>query len=316
MSEAAAAPSAPAEQAPAQGSVQEAVDTIVNEGKPEPAKDSQSKPTEVKKYKIDGKEVGLDPAALKRIAEGLGISEDEFVRDYGNSANATRKAQEVAKLRKEIDADKAQIQQMFDDLKSDPKKFWALAKQMGHDPEKLAEERVWEKIQYEKMSPEARAAMEAERRAEAAERKVREIEEENNKKLSKEAAQAAEAEIETDVLKILELSKRKADPGLIRRVAEIIESYMIAKKAKPSHEYVVGKLRQYRDQEFSEDLNGIELEEFANKHPAFVSKLQDYLVKKARGKDLPSVTPNGHVPSKTPKASPERQTIDQFFKNL
>lgn len=305
MSEAAAAPSAPAEQAPAQESVQSPVD---------PKSSHKLTPTEIKKYKIDGREVALDPGSLKKIAEGLGLTEEAFVRDFGTSANATRKAQEAAKLRKEVEQKEQQISAMFDNMRQNPEEFWRLAKQMGHNPEKLAEELVWKKIQYEKMSPEGRQALIEKQRADAAEQRVKAIEEENERKMSQAQAQAAEQEIESDVLKILEISKRKAEPGLIRRVAEIIESYMIAKKAKPSPEYVAGKLRDLRRQEFTEDLSGVDLEEFVNTHKDFANRLQEHLVKRARTKDL-QIAPSSSAPSKA-KASPERQTIDQFFKNL
>lgn len=273
--------------------------------------------TDKVKIKLDGKEVAVDSSAIKRVCEDLGITEETFLRDYGTSASATRKAQETAKLRKEVEAEKAQLQEAINGLKNDPEALWNLMQKLGHDPERLAEERVWKKIQYEKMSPEAREAMSEKQRADAAEQRLKDIEDAEASKNSKALAQAAEAEIESDVLKVLELSKRKAEPGLIRRVAEIYESYMLAKKTKPSHEYVVGKLRDLRRQEFTEDLSGTDIEELANTLPKeFLSRLQDHLVKKARTRDLPNITPSGSAPSTTPKQKPERVTIDQFFKNL
>lgn len=305
MSEAAVAPSASVEQAPS------------NEVSDSPVQPSAAKPAEVQKVKlkIDGKEVSVDQAALKKIAEELGTTEEFFVRDFGTSANATRKAQEVAKLRKEVDAQRAEVQQLFNDLKADPARLWDIAKELGHDPEALAEDRVWKKIQYEKMSPEARQAMAERQRADAAERALKEREEADNAKQAQAFAEQAEAEIESDVLKVLELTKRKAEPGLIRRVAEIYESYMLAKKTKPSHDYVAQKLRDYRRQELMDDLSGTDIEELMNNLPKeFISKFQSHLVSKARSKDLPSITPS-LAPSK-PKAKPERVTIDDFFKNL
>lgn len=311
MSEATVAPSAPAEQAPAPESVQDTVDSKSSQ----PTAETPATAGKVK-VKIDGKELSLTPTALKTIVAELGTTEEAFIRDFGTSASVTRKAQEVAKLRKEIEAEKANIQTMFANLKDNPKEFWNLAQQLGYDPEQIAEERVWEKIQYEKMSPEAKQAMLEKQRADAAEQRLKDFEESEKKKITQAQAQAAEAEIESDVLKVLELTKRKAEPALIRRVAEIYESYMLAKKTKPSHEYVVNKLRDFRRQEFSEDLEGTDIEELMNTLPkGFISKFQDYLVSKARTKDLPTHTPSGSAPSKA-KQAPERVSIDNFFKNL
>ncbi len=311
MSEVAATPSAPAEQASAPESVQGDIDS---------KSDPSSQPTALAagkiKVKIDGKEMTISQSALKTIAAELGTSEEAFIRDFGTSANATRKTQEIAKLRREVEADKARLQEDISRLKSDPKVLWQLAKELGHDPEALAEERVWEKIQYEKLSPEKREALAEKQRADAAEQRLKDLEAAENEKTSKAASQAAEQEIEQDVMKVLELTKRKAEPALIRRVAEIYESYMLAKKTKPSHEYVVNKLRDLRRQEFAEDLAGTDIEELMNNLPQdFISKFQSHLVSKARSRDLPSHTPSGSAPSQ-PKAKSERVTIDQFFKNL
>lgn len=297
MSEVAAAPSAPAEQAPAPESVSGSLDSKST------ADPKSAVPSPVKrKIKVDKEE--------------FEVTDEELVRGYQTTASATKKAQEVAKLRKEVESDRAQLQSLIDGIKNDPETLWNIAKQLGHDPEKLAEERVWKKIQYEKMSPEGQQALKEKQRADLAEQRIKEIEDENNAKMSQAQSQAAEAEIESDVMKVLELSKRKAEPGLIRRVAEIYESYMLAKKTKPSHEYVVNKLRDFRRQEFAEDLAGTDIEELVNTLPKeFISKLQDHLVKKARTRDLPNHTPSGSAPSNA-KAKTERQTIDQFFKNL
>ncbi len=292
MSEVATAPSAPAEQAPAPESVESQ------------QVDSKLEPTTVAKRKI------------KVDKEEFEVTDEELVRGYQSTASATRKAQEVAKLRKEVEADRAEMQSLFNSLKQDPKEFWKLAKQLGHDPEKLAEEMVWEKIQYEKMSPEARQALSEKQRADLAEQRLKDIEAENAANLSKADAQAAEQEIEADVMTVLELTKRKADPSLIRRVAEIYESYMLAKKTKPSHDYVVQKLRDVRRQEFTEDLAGTDIEELMSTlPPEFISRLQAHLVQKARSSNLPNHTPSGSAPSKA-TAKTERQTIDQFFKSL
>lgn len=305
MSEVTTAPSAPAEQAPA------------SESNPSSdPKSTVSPQSEKVQVKLDGKKVSIDKNALALIVKEIGITEEAFLRDYGTGADATRKAQEAAKLRKEIDAEKERLANFWDNLKAKPEAMWELAEKLGIDPEKLAEERVWKKIQYEKMSPEGRQALEEKRRADAAEQRLKDIETAEKEKNSQAVSKAAEEEIESDVMKVLELTKRKAEPGLIRRVAEIYESYMLAKKTKPSHEYVVNKLRDYRRQEFTEDLEGTDIEELMNTLPkGFVSKFQDYLVQKARTKDLPSHTPSGSAPSTT-KQKQKAVNIDDFFKSL
>ncbi len=225
--------------------------------------------------KIDGKEVAISQAALKTLVEELGTTEEAFIRDFGTSANATRKAQEAAKLRREVDQDKAQIQAMIDGFKGDPENLWKFMEQLGHDPEKLAEERVWKKIQYEKLSPEAREAIAEKRRADAAEKALADLKKGDEDKKAKADADAAEQEIEDDVLGVIEMTKRKADPGLVRRVAEIYESYMLAHKTKPSRDFVLTRLRDMRRQELAEDLEGTDIEVLMNTLPkGFINKLQ------------------------------------------
>lgn len=307
MSEVVATPSAPAEQAPA---TEHSAESAVS------ATSQQPVATDKIKVKIDGKEMSITPSVLKSIAAELGTTEDDFIKNYGTQASATRKSQEIAKLRREIDSEKGEIQNMFNDLKGDPEKLWDMMKQLGHDPDKAAEDRVWKRIQYEKMSPEARLAMTEKQRADLAEQRLKDIEAENASKLSKAEASAAEEEIESDVMKVLELSKRKAEPSLIRRVAEIYESYMLAHKTKPTHEFVVKRLRDVRRQEFNEDLESTDIEELMNTLPkGFITKLQSHLVSKARSSSLPSHSPSTNA-SSPGKAKTERQTIDQFFKNL
>lgn len=281
-----------------------------------------SKPPEGEKIqvKIDGKEIALTQAALKTLVAELGTTEAEFIRDFGMSANATRKAQEVAKLRREVENDKAQLHKLFDDMKTDPEHFWKLAEQLGLDPEKLSEERVWKKIQYEKMSPEAREAIAEKRRADAAEQRLKAIEDAENSKKTKAESAAAEQEIETFALTALEQSGIKPDAKQMRRVAEFLESYIMANKTKPSQEYLTKKLLDARQQDFEASFSSIQsdadFETFEKTHKEFSNKFQAYLVKKARTSNLPSHTPSNSAPSSTKAKKPERQTIDEFFKNL
>lgn len=319
---ASAAPSAPvADQAAPVQSVegQEAQSAGKENAEPEGKASSQS-PGEKIKVKIDGKEVAISQSALKTLVEELGTTEEAFIRDFGTSASVTRKAQEVAKLRKEIEADQRNMRQLFADMKSDPEQLWKLMEELGHDPEKLSEERVWKKIQYEKMSPEARAAIAEKRRADDAEKRLKDIEASENAKKTKAEADAAEQEIETFALTALEQSGIKPDAKQMRRVAEFLESYIMANKTKPSQEYLTKKLLDARRQDFEASFSSItsdaDFETFERDHKDFSNKFQAYLVKKARTSSLPSHTPSGSAPSPTKAKKPERVTIDEFFKNL
>lgn len=149
---------------------------------------------------------------LKANGQVREMDEDALVRHAQLGIAGMEKMEEAARLRKEAES-------RLERLKTDP---WAVLKEMGIDPDDAAERRVWERIQAERMDPAQRAVMEAQRRAEAAERALKSRDEEGKKaelaRLEQEESVKLDAEI-TEALKASDLPKT---PATVRRMANLM----------------------------------------------------------------------------------------------
>jgi len=95
----------------------------------------------MKKYKVkvDGQDMEVD--------------EQELLRGYGHQKAANKKLQEGVAARKQAE--------MFISMLKDPNKFWEVAKKMGHDDRKMAEELLAGHLKKELMDPKDRELEEA-----------------------------------------------------------------------------------------------------------------------------------------------------------
>lgn len=145
--------------------------------------------------------------------EEMEVDEDELRRGYQLSRASFKKMEEAAKERKQAEA-------LRERLKADP---WAAMKDLGLDPDDLAERRVWERIQASQMTPEQRKALEAEQRAKRAEE---ELKAEREKATASERERLAKVEfqkIDTEITEALTKNELPKTPDTVRRVAQLME---------------------------------------------------------------------------------------------
>lgn len=271
------------------------------------------------KVKVDGQELEVD--------------QDELLKGYQTNKSATKRSQEAAALRKETDALRAEIEQdkkqlagFFSNIKGNPDQIFDMLQQLGHDPDEIAMRRAYKKVEYERMNPEQREAHDAKKKLQEYELSIKErddklkkYEQSAEEQKNQEISARFEQEIEDDVLAVVAEAKANIKPKVVARIAEIYEDYLNKYGKKPDRKLVAEMLRHRYDQDISEYLTRPveDLDQFVETLPKeFLSKLQDYFVRKAK-KPLPLGTPSGIAPSKSsPKQKPKLQTIDDFFKNL
>jgi hypothetical protein len=104
------------------------------------------------KVKVDGKE--------------LDVTLDELQRGYSLERAARTKMEQAAKMRKEADSIRQDVEQFIVSAKKDPLVLFRLAEQLGYDSSELAEKMLADKIAAELMTPEQKLQkqLEAERR--------------------------------------------------------------------------------------------------------------------------------------------------------
>jgi hypothetical protein len=97
------------------------------------------------KLKVDGQEIEVD--------------EEELKRGYGLQKVSTKRMQEATATKKQAEE--------FISMMKDKGKVFEVLQKLGHDPRKLTEEFLAEKIKYEMMDPKDRDLLEAQRERDA-----------------------------------------------------------------------------------------------------------------------------------------------------
>lgn len=110
----------------------------------DPIKEAAKEATEARKYKVkvDGQELEVD--------------ESELLRGYSHQKAANKILQQGAAARKQAEE--------FIAMMKDPEKFWEVAKKIGHDPRKQAEEYLARQLEDELLDPRDRELKEAKMR--------------------------------------------------------------------------------------------------------------------------------------------------------
>lgn len=224
MSDTPAAPAAPAA-SPAQAASQEVISKLPADQKPPvsaqagevddtgedlpaeevaKAKKAEAAAKKAYKLKVGGKDVDVDEAELLKRAQ-MGYSADQ-------------KWQEAAQMRKQMDA-------FIHLMQTDPAR--ALA-QMGHDVDKLAEDRIRAKIEEMQKSPEQLEREKAQR--ELAELKA-EREKEKNEAQEREKTRVQEQfaiEIENDISSALDNNEYgfPKTPYVVKRIADTMITFL------------------------------------------------------------------------------------------
>lgn len=172
---------------------------------------------EPKKYKVNvyGQEREVDEATLLRGYQKGEAADERF-----------RQASEKEK----------QATSFIEELQKDP---WAGFKKLGKNPEQEAENLLIKKIEYERMSPAEKRAMEAEKRAEELEykEKLREAETAAEKKRVADQQQEmltlqAVQEIDHEISEALKATGVKPTPKIIQNMAEVMIAHLEARDGK------------------------------------------------------------------------------------
>lgn len=263
---------------------------------------------------------------VKIEGQELEVDYDELLKGYQLNKVVTQRSQEAAAARKEAQQQIDQLAQFLQSAKSDPQVALGLLSELGHDVDKLAEEVLWKKIQFEKMSP-------AEKEAYHAKKEAARLKEELDKRDAKYRSEQeiimssrAEEKIESAVMEAIKSVGEQPTPTMIRRSAEIMDAYVSAHGELPSPSFVAKRLKEWDDtevaQRFSERLTSKDviqkLVEAGRLPQATIKAFQEYLLEKA-AKPLPdSPKPSRQAASdKSGKAKQGKKVgLDEWFKSL
>lgn len=260
----------------------------------------------------------------------LEVDYDDLVKNFALNKTLTQRGQEAAAKRKEAEALAARAQAELDAFKRDlervkenPEILFHLAKQAGLDDESfdsLAEERVWRKIQYEKMSEAEKEAYHAKLERDQLKKEKAEREQKDRAAQEEQLGVQAEKEIEDCVMEAVKFSGLKPTPRLLARIAERTQAVLNATDKLPSPEEVAKYVRDWYHQDYSElyDSDDISVEDLIEKRllsDKLLNKIQKYLLNKA-SKNVPSFGSSRQATNPGKPAKKQSISVDEFFKRL
>lgn len=152
------------------------------------------------KLKVDGREV----------EEEIDLNNEDYLREMlqkGKSADS--KFQKAAAIEK-------QMQQLIKLFKENPEE--ALLK-MGHDPDKLMEQRIERRIKEMEMSPEQKKLAEMERQLKEKEDKLKQIEQEKHESEKARLQEEFSRKLDVEITEALSSSKLPKSPYVLNRLA-------------------------------------------------------------------------------------------------
>ena len=226
----------------------------------------------------------------------------------------TQKAQKNREEYKRIQAERDALAQFLAQAKAKPEMVFELAKELGHDPEKLAEDLLWQKIQYQKLSEPERKAIELEQEKQRLAEELQQLKSKLEQEEMTKSEQKYHNEIQDDIIESLKLIGKKPNPYLVARAAEIYQNGFKATGQKLPREAVAKKLSQWLDQEF----DGIASEEpqalLGRLSPTTLKKLKEHFVKEAMQTKQAKLaaSSNGGLPS-TASTNKKKLGIDDYF---
>lgn len=158
-----------------------------------------------------------EPATYKVKVDGkeLDVTLEELQRGYSLERAARTKMEQAAKLRKEADAIRSDVEQFVAAAKQDPLVLFRFAEQLGFNPGELAERVLSERISAELMSPEQKLQKQLEAERKKLEEERRSIESE---KLERETT-AHRATFERDFSEALTAAKLPVNATTLARMA-------------------------------------------------------------------------------------------------
>lgn len=306
----AAESSSPAEATPTTTQVRDDGDSSNSAQESDFITEAEWKSLSKKKWKVP---VGKDsvPMTLEEITKNTALNKV-----------LTQRSQEAAAERKAAREEKDSVAQFIKTLQTDPTQLWELGKKLGHDMDKIAEDKIWSAIQYNKMTPEQRELADREQVIAEKEAKYRDEELKRESVEQQQLVKRYEEEISGIVEQTVKLTGQKPTTILFARAAELIQNYVNAKDSLPDPKFVAEKLRSFRNQEFTDLVGSAEsVEQLVEalpeeKREEFLNKMRKYFVDTARKTSKPS---QSSAPSRTngKAAAQQKPTgIEDFFKNL
>lgn len=262
----------------------------------------------------------------KRKFKSGDVEEDMTLADiYKNSGinkSLTTKSQQVAadkaeaaRIKQEAETSQRQVQGLLQHLKDNPNALYDLAKNLGHDPDKLAIERAHQRYLYEKMTPEQKEIYHfRQQKAEFEANQAKAQEEQIQQELS-----AAEQTV-------FEESKALIDEGVkalgddadfmdIDRIAQT-SKYLYEKTGKvPTADEIAKNIRQRFDQEFKGRVAKMTAEELMGHLPKEIkSGLKELLLRMEAPRVPHGSSPMGSNPK--PAQREKKVGINDYFNNL
>lgn len=256
---------------------------------------------------------------LKLDGQDAEMTLEEVLKNTALNKVITKRGQEASETKKQAQQQLDALAHFLTYARENKGALWELAEKLGHNPDEIAEERVWQKLQYEKMSPAEKEAHELKQKYSALQKQLEEAQMKEKSEQEIVAQKQAEEEVQTDVEEVLKLLNKKPTPRLVARIAEVLHSSISSLGKKPSYRIVADKIRASLHQDLTEYLSAqdiaalVEAGEIPEK---FLSQLSQYQVRKA-SKKLPGSTPSTKAASKEPASKkPEKIGINEFFKKL
>lgn len=252
--------------------------------------------TRTARVKINGKE--------KEVAW------DELVTNYQLREASDEKFRQAKQLAEEAGMTKKEMQAFL----KDP---WEFAKKNGLDPYDLAETLLLQKLEYEQMSPDAKARMAAEKRAKELEEDLENRTKSERENAKNAAVAQAVKEIDEEIGEALKASGRKPTPRLIARLAESMLSHLERQDGqRPRAQDVLKNIDHEYMGDISEYLENMPVERLLEVLPQSVrDAIRKADVQRVRSQD-PTKGSRRTLDDAPRQAKIKRMTSDNYFKNL
>ena len=285
MSEAQAAPQAPAQQTQAQPNAQAAqpqgagaAGTVGSQASPSPAKEAAQEAMRRHRLKVDGEEIEVDDEELKR--------------GYGLQKVSTKRMQEGMAAKKQAEE--------FIKMMKDKGKLFEAIKNLGHDPRTLAEEYLANEIKLEMMDPRDRENMELKRQLQ----QIKEMDEMQKKAVEEKRVQVLKEKFTKEYeAQFVEALKASSLPPTKETVQEMAK--YIARSAKLGYKLSADEAAKLVKEDIEERHRKLYGESDAETlarllGPDGLQKLREFELKKLKNPEAELVTPK-EQPESLPK---------------
>jgi hypothetical protein len=313
---------------------QEAVEAAPEETQEQSPEAQQASPEITKEDAADvikqAKEAGASKQEIKQLREVLELKVNgKIVKkevDW-NDKEALKREFQMAYAGREAMAESAELKKLFANeigrLKSEP---WEVLKELGLDPDELAELRIQARIDELSKSPEQKERERLENEKLALQKEVEEARsklkqrEEREKELERQKFESEVAQdLETNIIKALDAHKDiSASPKIISRIADTMLWAMDNGFEDVSPEDVIPTVRKELRSEINDLLTNLPedfLEEYiGSKNIERMRKKRIEAAKKAKSiNNVSNVQPNSAAPDKSKNTAP-KQRFEDFMR--